>query len=62
MILCQASGLLSFDVGIRAGRIEDTVSLGYDARADFHRNGIVNISDFGFLAGNFMQMSPVEVK
>ncbi len=34
---------------------------GYDARADFDRNGIINISDFGLLAVNYMIMSPVDV-
>jgi hypothetical protein len=34
---------------------------GYDDRADFDRNGIINISDFGLLAVNFMKMSPIEV-
>jgi hypothetical protein len=34
---------------------------GYDARADFDRNGIINISDFGLLAVNFAKMSPIEV-
>jgi hypothetical protein len=34
---------------------------GYDARADFDRNGIINISDFGLLAVNFTKMSPIEV-
>jgi len=34
---------------------------GYDARADFDRNGIINISDFGLLAVNYMQMSPIDV-
>ncbi len=30
--------------------------------ADFDRNGIVNISDFGLLAVNFMQTSPIQVE
>ncbi|MFC2060287.1 cohesin domain-containing protein [Chloroflexota bacterium] len=34
---------------------------GYDATADFDRNGIINISDFGLLAINFMKISPVDV-
>jgi hypothetical protein len=34
---------------------------GYDARADFDRNGIVNITDFGLLADNYIKMSPVDV-
>jgi hypothetical protein len=34
---------------------------GYDARADFDRNGIINISDFGLLAVNYMEMSPVDI-
>ncbi|MCL0069866.1 hypothetical protein M1N85_04100 [Dehalococcoidia bacterium] len=33
----------------------------FDKRADFDRNGIVNIFDFGLLAGNFMKTSPVEI-
>jgi len=34
---------------------------GYDARADFDRNGIINISDFGLLAVNYMKISPIDV-
>ncbi len=34
---------------------------GYDARADFDRNGIINISDFGLLAVNYMEMCPIDV-
>ena len=34
---------------------------GYDARADFDRNGIINISDFGLLAVNFLKMSPIDI-
>jgi hypothetical protein len=34
---------------------------GYDARADFDRNGIINISDFGLLAVNYMLISPIDV-
>jgi hypothetical protein len=34
---------------------------GYDARADFDRNGIINISDFSLLAVNYMEMSPIDV-
>jgi len=33
---------------------------GYDARADFERNGIIDIHDFGLLAINFMKYSPVD--
>ena len=33
---------------------------GYDAKADFERNGIIDIHDFGMLAVNFMKTSPVE--
>ena len=33
----------------------------YDARANFDRNGIMTISDFGLLAVNYMKMSPVDV-
>ncbi len=35
-----------------------TKSLG---KEHFDSNGIINISDFGLLAVNFMKMSPVEV-
>jgi hypothetical protein len=34
---------------------------GYDARADFDRNGIINISDFGLLAVNYMKVSPINI-
>jgi hypothetical protein len=34
---------------------------GYDARADFDRNGIINIADFGLLAVNYMKMSPIDI-
>ena len=34
---------------------------GYDARADFDRNGIINISDFGLLAVNYMETSPIDI-
>jgi hypothetical protein len=34
---------------------------GYDARADFDRNGIITISDFGLLAVNYMKMSPIDI-
>jgi len=33
----------------------------YDARADFDCNGIINISDFGLLAVNYMEMSPIDI-
>ena len=33
---------------------------GYDARADFDRNGIIDIHDFGLLAVSFMITSPVD--
>jgi hypothetical protein len=34
---------------------------GYNAMADFDRNGAVNIFDFGLLATNYLKMAPVEV-
>jgi hypothetical protein len=33
----------------------------YNAMADFDRNDIVNIFDFGLLATNYLKMSPIEV-
>lgn len=33
----------------------------YDARANFDRNGIMNISDFGLLAVNYTETSPIDV-
>ena len=36
-----------------------TVTVSGEYRADFDRNGIVDISDFGLLALNFMKYSPV---
>jgi hypothetical protein len=51
----QDFGILSATYGKSLG-----VS-GYDARADFDRNGIINISDFGLLALNYARTSPAEV-
>ena len=48
-------GILASAYGKNAG--ED----GYDAQADFDRNGIVNIADFGLLAANYGKNAPVEV-
>ena len=48
-------GILASAYGKNAG--ED----GYDAQADFDRNGIVNIADFGLLAANYGKSAPVEV-
>jgi hypothetical protein len=33
----------------------------YNARANFDRNGIMNISDFGLLAVNDTETSPIDV-
>jgi hypothetical protein len=49
------------DFGILAGAFLKMTGQGYDARADFDRNGVVNIVDFGLLAGNFMKSAPVTV-
>ena len=34
---------------------------GYDARADFDRNDIIDIRDFGLLGKNYSQESPIEI-
>jgi hypothetical protein len=36
-------------------------NVGYNPMADFDRNNIINIFDFGLLATNYLKMSPVEV-
>jgi hypothetical protein len=51
----QDFGILAATYGKVAG---DT---GYDARADFDRNGKINIADFGLLAANYGKYTPVEV-
>jgi hypothetical protein len=45
-------GILAQAFGKMAG------AQGYDSRADFDRNGVVNISDFGLLSGNYRLNSP----
>ncbi len=59
----NAAGTIDFRaVGILAASYpKSTGQPGWDARADFDRSGIVNISDFGLLAVNFLKMSPVTV-
>ncbi len=34
---------------------------GYDARADFDRNGIVKGDDFGMLSVNYRKNSPIDI-
>jgi hypothetical protein len=34
---------------------------GFNSMADFDRNDIVNIFDFGLLATNYLKMGPIEV-
>ncbi|MDD5093806.1 MAG: Ig-like domain-containing protein [Dehalococcoidia bacterium] len=46
---------------LAASFMKSTRDADFDPRADFDRNGIVDISDFGLLAVNYMKTSPVEV-
>lgn len=50
------------DFGVLAGSFgEGSGSPDYDFRADFDRNGVVNISDFGLIGRNFLTVGPVEL-
>jgi large repetitive protein len=51
----QDFGILAATYGKSAG------DSGFDARADFDRNGKINITDFGLLAANYGKYSPIEV-
>ncbi len=53
MVAAAATGQVAF--------MKSKGQAGWDVRADFDRNGIINISGFGLLAVNFMELSPVTV-
>jgi peptide/nickel transport system substrate-binding protein len=50
----QDFGILAVSYGKTTGQTS------FDARADFDRNGIINIADFGLLVGNYARQSPLE--
>jgi hypothetical protein len=54
-INCHYFGLLSSSYGTLAG---DPL---YKLKADFDRNGAVNIQDFGLLSMNYLKIAPIEV-
>jgi hypothetical protein len=50
------------DFGILSGAFgKVSGDTGYNAMADFDRNGRINIQDFGLLSGNFGKISPIEL-